>query len=61
MGRGFMPLMAGVFELTARTVSAYTLPALIGYTGICLAGPLAWVCAAVPLFAAYRVIIRKFN
>lgn len=61
LGRGFMPLMAGAFELVARTVAAYTLPAIAEYAGICFAGPLAWVGAAVPLFISYTVIIKKFR
>ncbi len=42
IGRSFMPFMAGVFELIARTICAFTLPTMIGFTGICLAGPIAW-------------------
>lgn len=61
MGKGFMPLMAGVFELVARTVAAYTLPVVWGYAGICYAGPFAWIVAALPLFIAYSVIIRTFK
>lgn len=47
VGRSFMPLMAGVFELVTRTIVAFTLPGVLGYTGVCLAGPLAWVSASV--------------
>lgn len=59
IGRSFMPLMAGVFELIARTVVAFVLPALIGYAGVCLAGPLAWLAATIPLAISYFVIIRQ--
>lgn len=59
VGRSFMPLMAGVFELIARTVAAFTLPQAIGFEGICLAGPLAWVSAAVPLCITYFIVIKK--
>lgn len=61
IGRGFWPLMGGVFELLARTVTAYTLPAVIGFKGICAAEPIAWVMATVPLFFAYHAIIAKFK
>ncbi|AEE15943.1 MATE family efflux transporter [Treponema brennaborense] len=61
IGRGFMPLMAGVGELVARAAAAYTLPALMGYTGICFAGPLAWFAAALPLFIAYTIIMKTFK
>lgn len=61
IGKGFMPLMAGIFELVARTVASYTLPYVFGFAGICMAGPIAWFSAAIPLFIAYMVIIRRFS
>lgn len=59
VGHSLMPLMAGVFELIARTIVAFTLPAVLGYVGICLAGPIAWVAAAVPLGITYVIVIRR--
>lgn len=59
VGKSFMPLMAGVFELIARTVVSFTLPQVMGFTGICLAGPLAWVAASVPLGITYFIVIKK--
>ena len=59
IGRGFWPLMGGVFELFARTIAAYTLPAVWGFTGICAAEPLAWCAATIPLGIAYFIIISK--
>lgn len=61
VGRSFMPLMAGVFELVARAIVAFVLPSLIGYAGVCLAGPLAWVAAAVPLGFAYFIIFHQME
>ena len=57
VGRSFMPLMAGVFELIARCVVSFTLPERMGYVGVCLAGPAAWIAAVVPLCIAYYVIL----
>ncbi len=59
VGRSFMPLMGGVVELLVRCVGAVTLPGLLGFTGVCLAGPLAWVSAAVLLCVSYFVVIRQ--
>ncbi|WP_310602490.1 MATE family efflux transporter [Anaerosporobacter sp.] len=61
VGRSFMPFMAGVFELVARTICAFTLPAIIGFTGICLAGPIAWLAAAIPLAVTYYKTIKQFD
>lgn len=58
MGHTFMPMMAGVGELLARTIVSFTLPSLIGYAGICLAGPMAWLAASIPLIIDY---LKKMN
>lgn len=61
IGKTFMPLMGGFFELVARTAGAFTLPVFLGYTGICLAGPIAWFSAALPLCIAYFYIIKRLK
>jgi putative MATE family efflux protein len=61
IGRGFWPLMGGVFELLARTAAAYTLPAVWGFAGVCAAEPLAWCAATFPLAAAYYIIVKKIR
>jgi putative MATE family efflux protein len=61
IGRGFWPLMGGVFELVARTAVAYTLPLVWGFTGVCAAEPFAWCAATFPLAAAYYIIIKKMH
>lgn len=53
IGHAFVPMMAGAAELLARFVVAFTLPVLLGYTGICLASPLAWIAATIPLSITY--------
>ena len=61
IGMGFWPLMGGVFELIARILVAFLLPHFIGYTGICLAGPVAWIFATLPLGIAYYKIMTGLN
>ncbi|CEI72910.1 MULTISPECIES: MATE family efflux transporter [Romboutsia] len=61
MGYTFVPMMAGVYELLARTIVAFTLPLAIGYTGICLAGPMAWLAASIPLFIDYHKKVNSIN
>lgn len=61
MGKTLMPLMAGVLELVARTVVALTLPTVIGFTGVCVAGPIAWIAAALPLAVTYFMYMRSFK
>ena len=61
MGESFVPMMAGVYELVARSIVAFTLPKYIGFTGICLSDPIAWIAAAVPLVIAYNIKIKKIT
>ncbi|MGL4362252.1 MAG: MATE family efflux transporter [Cellulosilyticaceae bacterium] len=61
MGEAVIPMIAGVLELVARAVVAYTLPAFIGFSGICLADPAAWIAAAIPLLVTYIIKIKKVN
>lgn len=58
IGESFIPMMAGVYELGARALVAFTLPKFIGFVGICLSDPLAWIAAAVPLGFVY---FRRIN
>ena len=59
IGESFVPMMAGVAEMVARIVVAFTLPSLLGFTGIALADPAAWIAAAVPLGITYHKRINK--
>ncbi|WP_434797089.1 MATE family efflux transporter [Terrisporobacter vanillatitrophus] len=61
MGESFVPMMAGVYELVARSIVAFTLPKFIGFTGICLSDPVAWIAAAVPLMIAYYRKMKKIE
>ena len=54
-------MMAGVFELIARATVAFTLPKVIGFTGICLSDPLAWIAASVPLMITYYRKMKKIE
>lgn len=59
IGDAFIPMMAGVAELVARIIVAFTLPAFIGYIGICLASPFAWIGATIPMAIKYRILIKR--
>ena len=61
MGESFVPMMAGVYELLARAVVAFTLPKFIGFTGICLSDPIAWISASVPLMITYYKKMKKME
>ncbi len=59
LGNGTGTMLAGVMELIMRTVVSFTLPALLSFTGVCLASPAAWIGATVWLIYAYIKTIKK--
>lgn len=59
MGQGLVPMLAGVCELIMRIVAAVALSQLMGFTGICLANPVAWLGAMVWLGVAYFITMHK--
>lgn len=59
MGYGFLPMLAGVAELTGRGVVAVIAAGQKSYVGVCLASPAAWVLAGGLLLVVYFVIMRK--
>lgn len=61
IGESFIPMMAGVYELTARALAAFILPSFLDYLGICLADPIAWIAASVPLAFTYFKRIKALT
>ncbi|GAA0711217.1 MATE family efflux transporter [Paraclostridium ghonii] len=61
MGYTLVPMLAGVCELLARTIVAFTLPIFLGYIGVCLAGPIAWIAACIPLIFDYIKKIKNLS
>ncbi len=54
-GMGFptFAILAGVFEMTARTIAGFVLVPLFGFTGVCFGSPIAWIFADAFLIPAY--------
>ncbi len=61
MGNVMAPLLSGVAELIMRTIAAFVLGRYMGYLGICLAGPAAWIAAAIVLYAGYKIKFVSFK
>ena len=59
MAESFVPMMAGVYELVARSLVVFILPKYIGFAGICLSDPIAWIAASLPLMFTYYKKIKK--
>ena len=62
MGDSRSPFMACMVELVLRIAATTFLSRLIGYTGVCLASPLAWLGAISLLIPVYyrrmKLLIR---
>lgn len=61
MGFSTFAILAGVFEMVARTLVGLVLVPWLGFLGVCCSNPLAWTAAAVFLIPAYRHVRRKLN
>lgn len=59
-GMGFpkFAILAGVFEMLARTLAGFLLVPFIGFTGVCLGSPIAWLMADAFLIPAYFHVSR---
>ena len=53
MGDGRAPFLACMIELVMRIAGTAGLSRVLGYTGICLASPLAWAGAIALLIPVY--------
>ena len=61
MGFSTFAILAGVFEMIARTLTGLILVPMLGFTGACCAGPMAWVFADAFLIPAYIHVRRKLQ
>ncbi|MCM1127040.1 MAG: MATE family efflux transporter [Lachnospiraceae bacterium] len=61
MGFSTFAILAGVFEMAARTLVGLLLVPRLGFTGACLANPLAWIAADIFLIPAYIHVKHKLQ
>lgn len=61
MGYSTFAILAGVFEMVARTLAGVFLVPVFGYTGACFASPLAWILADLFLFPAYFHVMKRLH
>jgi Na+-driven multidrug efflux pump len=61
LGYGLLPMLGGIFELFARGLVIVLLTKPLGYVGICLANPVAWISALIPIIPAYYYRIGKLS
>lgn len=59
LGYSNLAVLAGVFEMVARSVFGLCLVPWLGYRAVCFASPAAWILADVFLFPAYFSCMKK--
>jgi len=62
VGKSAVPTFAGVMELVMRAGAAFlVMTGYLHFTGICIAGPLAWLGSMAPLCIAYFYTMRRLK
>jgi Na+-driven multidrug efflux pump len=61
LGSGLIPMLSSIQELIFRALVAVTLPPVLGYVGICLSSPIAWIAAALLLVVAYKLQYSRLS
>ena len=59
LGESIIPTIAGAMELIMRILTAIFLVDYWGYFGACLAAPLAWIGACIPLTIAFFIVRKR--
>ena len=61
LGYGLVPMLGGVFELTARAGIVLMVAGKASFAGVCLSDPAAWISALIPLVPYYFYVTRKWR
>ena len=61
MGFSIFAITSGVMEMFARVLAAVVIAGKIGFTGICLAHPMAWIFADLFLIPAFFYCRRRIE
>lgn len=61
LGYSGIAVFAGISELIARGVVSLVLVPRLGFTGVCMADPAAWLAAVLIVVPVFVVIIRKLG
>lgn len=61
MGYSQVAVLAGVFEMAARTLVGFCLVPVVGYPAACFASPCAWVAADIFLIPCYLNIRKRLE
>ncbi len=62
LGEQITPLVSSSLEMIGKTVIAFTLVPMLGYTGVIVAEPLVWFIMVIPLLIKiFRMPVLREN
>lgn len=61
LGKPSIPLISSVVELMMRSFAAIVLAAHIGYIGVCIASPIAWVGGSIVVSIGYFYTLKQIS
>lgn len=61
LGYSKLAILAGVFEMIARSVVGFCLVPVFGYIAVCFASPVAWLAADLFLIPAYGHVMKELK
>lgn len=61
LGRTIAPILAGFSEVVMRSLGAFCLVGLFGYTGVCFSPILSWYAAFIIIIISYAVSLKKLK
>lgn len=61
MGYSTFAIFAGICEMVARTICGFVLVPMFGFNAVCLASPIAWICADAFLIPGYMNVMNKMK
>jgi peptidoglycan biosynthesis protein MviN/MurJ (putative lipid II flippase) len=60
-GDNVTPIVSSSLELVVKVLAAAFLAPAIGYFGIIIAEPIAWIVMVVPLIISMKKFFKKYN
>ena len=61
MGYSTFAIFAGICEMIARTICGFILVPIFGFNAVCLASPIAWICADLFFIFGYISVMNKMK
>lgn len=61
LGSGLIPMICALQEIVFRVLAIILIVPLLGYVGICLASPVAWIATGIIVYFFYKYLLRKLE